>query len=708
MGMPDGLQNEDRKHGAREQVKLSTPLRYLAKIGPKRVELFERLGLHRVVDLLFFFPRSYREFQPIVRFGDFQPELSCSVLGTVDSIDARTYSEGGSSFGALLALEGGGFLRLIWFNQPYLPQKIRRGMRILARGVTKSTGMSWQMRHPEFDILDSDEPIPEAKPQAVYSLTEGLQQRHVREAVAVALELCNALVPESLPNDFREQHRLLDIHEALQAIHQPNDLTHAETAKYRFVFQELLVYQLAIAWRRFHLQTAAPATSLPATGLIHSRILQRIPFELTNDQLKAVEDIGRDMSQTVPMNRLVQGDVGSGKTLVAQYAMLLAAAHRTQSAFMAPTELLANQHFDRLSKSLADSHCFVERLTGNLPGRERRELLERIALGTVDIVVGTHALLNDQVEFANLGLVVIDEQHKFGVAQRAALRAGQKQPHYLLLSATPIPRTLTMTAMGDMDVSVLREKPKGRAPVHTYLGKPEQKSSWWSFVAKQLREGRQAYVVVPRVDSEESEDIQGAEQVYRELIDGPLQDFSVDLLHGRLASEEKNRVMDAFSEGSIQVLVATTVIEVGIDVPNATVMTIFDADRLGLAQLHQLRGRVSRGSNPGYVCVFPKQGNAADENKRLAALAETDDGFRLAELDWKIRGPGSLLGTKQSGLPPFRIADLVRDAEIVELTQKISRQLIDQDPQLTSPEWSRIRDQILGKHGDMIEFGTVG
>jgi ATP-dependent DNA helicase RecG len=689
-------------------IRLSTPVQYLPLVGQQKAALLEKLGLRRVVDLLFFFPRSYQDVAPTKKYQELQADVACSLLGTIESVDLRVYPDGRSSFGALLAVEGGGYVRLVWYNQPFRQKEIERGGRLIATGVPKPTGISWEMRHPVCQSLGPDEAPPPPKPQAIYPLTEGLQQRHLRSMIATAIEHCLILIPESLPESIRTERKLISISQALSLIHQPNSLAEAEQARYRFTFQELLVYQLAIAWRRHHLQHEIPAQAFVPTGVIHARILQRLGLDLTNDQQKAIDDIGKDMSRTIPMNRLVQGDVGSGKTVVAQYGMLLAAAYRSQVAFMAPTEILAIQHEKRLAQSLAKSQCHVELLTGSIQGRERRELLERIALGTVDIVVGTHALLSEKVDFANLGLVVIDEQHKFGVAQRAALASDLSQPHYLLLSATPIPRTLTMTAMGDMDVTILREKPPGRAPVHTYLGKPEQMTSWWSFVLKQVTQGRQAYVVVPRVVGDEEEDVKGAEQVFEELQNGPLAGLRMSLLHGRMDSEQKALALQEFSEGQTQVLVATTVIEVGIDIANATVMTILDADRLGLAQLHQLRGRVSRGTTPGYVCVFAKSGAPPEENARLSALANTDDGFKLAELDWTIRGPGSLLGTRQSGLPPFKIADLIRDAKIAEETHQVARAIIETDPTLASSEWTRIREQLLGKHGDMLEFGGVG
>ncbi|MDZ4848178.1 MAG: ATP-dependent DNA helicase RecG [Pirellulaceae bacterium] len=708
--MQEISKEHDSNIDAAEQrdISLRTPLKFLPKVGANRAVLLEKLDVTRGIDLLFLFPRAYQEIAPTRRLHELEADLRCSVVGTIESIDFRGYDDGRSSLGALMAIEGGGFVRLVWYNQPYRRNTLARGMRLVTTGIVKSTGISWEIRHPEFEVLSEDDPLPVAKPLPIYPLTEGLQQRHVRDMVEVALKHLAPALTESVPDAFRAQHKLLAFHDALRKIHQPSTMEEANEARFRFIFQELLVYQLAISIRRHRLKHDRPAVALDATGQIHARILKRFAFELTTDQKLAIDDVANDMRQTIPMNRLIQGDVGSGKTVIAQYAMLLAVAHQHQAAFMAPTEILARQHARRLTESLAGSQCHVELLTGSMQGREKRELLERIALGTVDIVVGTQALLSEKVQFAQLGLVVIDEQHKFGVEQRASLCDSRIQPHYLVLSATPIPRTLTMTAMGDLDVSILKEKPPGRAPVHTYLGKHDQFESWWSFVSKQVSSGRQAYVIVPRVVGDDEEDIAGAEQVHQQLANGPFQGLKVQLLHGRLSGEEKASILDAFTNGSVQILVATTVVEVGIDVPNATVMTILDADRLGLAQLHQLRGRISRGTTPGYLCVFAKAGVSPEENARLSALASTDDGFRLAELDWSLRGPGNLLGTRQSGLPPFRIADLVRDSEIVKQTYDISAELINTDPQLATPEWSRVRSQVFGRHGDMLDLGTVG
>ncbi|HUP81548.1 MAG TPA: ATP-dependent DNA helicase RecG [Pirellula sp.] len=693
-------------------IEVGTPLQYIPGIGPQRVELFHRLGVRRATDLLFLFPRSYQDIAPYQSITELEPGFRASVIGQVVDMDQRVSFEGRSSVGVLLSVDGGGYVRCVWYNQPFRKQQFSNGMRVIATGIARSTGISFEMRHPETTILAPGQPLPEAKPIPVYPLTEGIQQRHVASAVAAVLEHLTNSIDEALPDSIRDSANstkpLLGIGQSLRAIHQPNTIEEANEARYRFIFQELFVYQLALAMRRHRLQHEKPAPKILSTPMIHARILKRFAFDLTRDQLHAIEDVRNDMGQDVPMNRLIQGDVGSGKTVIAQYAMLNAVASKQQAALMAPTELLARQHFTRLHKQLAGSQVMIELLVGSITQRERTELLQRIAIGTVDLVVGTQALLSDQVQFESLGLVVIDEQHKFGVQQRANLRESRMVPHYLVLSATPIPRTIAMTIFGDLDISVLRDKPPGRATVHTYLGSTAQQDKWWEFVVKQVRSGRQAYVVTPRVESDPEAEVVGAEQVYRQLMEGPLAGLRIELLHGRMDGNEKQAKLDAFTAGQTQVLVATTVVEVGIDVPNATVMTILDADRMGLAQLHQLRGRISRGSFPGYVCVFAKTGVAPEENARLSVLASTDDGFRLAEQDLQMRGPGDLLGTKQVGLPPLRIADLVRDADVLIQARGLAQKIVEHDPNLEMAEHAKLKRQVKQRHGAVVALGDVG
>lgn len=735
-----------------KKIERNTPLQFIPGIGPQRVELFHKIGVHKASDLLFLFPRTYQDVAPYQDILHLTEGERATVVGEIVDTDARYSFSGRGCFGILISLRGGGFVRCVWYNQMFRQEKLKRGMNVVATGIPKSTGISFEMRHPEVLLLGPDEQPPSQRPVPIYQLTEGLLQKHVHTAVNAALESLASSIEEALPLSVRQSaaHKLnlistnqptlhqpllinssasdvtksqlesptvtetpsvtelYPIQLALHKIHNPDSLHEAHLARLRFIFQELLVYQMAIALQRSRFDATKSAPCIEATPIIHSRILKRFPFKLTNDQASAIEDVRRDMNRDIPMNRLVQGDVGSGKTAVAQYAMLNAVANKYQAALMVPTELLARQHFERLSKQLSNSQVMVELLTGSLSQREQNELQQRIAIGTVDIVVGTQALLSNRIEFHNLGLVVIDEQHKFGVAQRAALKESRIVPHYLVLSATPIPRSIAMTQFGDLDVSIIKDKPPGRAPVHTYLGSTEQQSSWWEFVRKQINAGRQAYVILPRVEQDSESDSLGAEQVFTQLSANEFAGSRVGLLHGRMDGEEKQRRLDEFNAGEIQLLVATTVVEVGIDVPNATIMTILDADRLGLAQLHQLRGRVSRGGTPGYVCVFPRSGVDAKENERLKIFASTEDGFQLAEEDLKLRGWGDLLGLKQVGSASLRIADLARDGDVLTIAREVARSIIASDPRLEDPSFERLRKQIVGRHGSVASFGDVG
>ncbi|MCU0712800.1 MAG: ATP-dependent DNA helicase RecG [Pirellula sp.] len=731
-----------------QKIERTTPLQFIPGIGPHRVSLFHKIGVHKASDLLFLFPRTYQDVAPYQDILHLTEGERATVVGQIVDTDSRYSFSGRGCFGILISLQGGGFVRCVWYNQMFRQEKLKRGMNVVATGTPKSTGISFEMRHPEVLLLAPGEQPPSQRPIPIYPLTEGLLQKHVHSAVNAALDSLASTLDEALPQSLRrlaadklkllssdqsslhqpllidpdpqaplEQNKnitaspveeLYSIQEALRKIHNPDSLHEAHLARQRFIFQELLVYQMAIALQRSRFDAAKSAPCIEATPIIHSRILKRFPFHLTNDQLSAIEDVRRDMNRDVPMNRLVQGDVGSGKTAIAQYAMLNAVANKYQAALMVPTELLARQHFERLSKQLANSQVMVELLTGSLSQREQNELQQRIAIGTVDIVVGTQALLSNRIEFHNLGLVVIDEQHKFGVAQRAALKESRIVPHYLVLSATPIPRSIAMTQFGDLDVSIIKDKPPGRAPVHTYLGSTEQQTSWWEFVRKQIHAGRQAYVILPRVEQDSESDSLGAEQVFQQLRENEFAGNRVGLLHGRMDGEEKQRRLDEFNAGEIQLLVATTVVEVGIDVPNATIMTILDADRLGLAQLHQLRGRVSRGGTPGYVCVFPRSGVDAKENERLKIFASTEDGFQLAEEDLKLRGWGDLLGLKQVGSASLRIADLARDGDVLTIAREVARSIIASDPGLEDPSFERLRKQIVGRHGSVASFGDVG
>ena len=688
--------------------RLSDPVETLPAVGTLRARLLERLDIRRARDLLFFFPRNYEEVAPLQRIGDFEENIRVSFIGTVQEIDERISQSGKHMLGAVVAAEGGGFVRLLWFNQPFRKNDVRPGQRVVATGVLKSTVLNWEMMQPQIVALGPDEVPPEQKPLPIYALTDGLKQPMIREMIQQNLASLLQLVDEVLPEPLRIRLDVPSLAEALRDIHLPSDLDAVARAQRRFKLQELLVLQLAIGLQRHGREKLAKAPVCEATGKIHARILNRLPFGLTGDQQRAVEEIARDMSSDRPMNRLLQGDVGSGKTLVAQYAMLLCVAHGYQAALMAPTEVLARQHLHTLEKSLASSRVRIALLTGSLPRRERTELLAEVAAGNVDLVVGTQALLSTELVFKSLGLVIVDEQHKFGVMQRAQLRDEQSQPHYLVLSATPIPRTIAMTAFGDLDVSTIREKPPGRAAVHTYLGSEANIDSWWRFVDQQIEAGRQAYVIAPRVSESENSEIASAEGFFEQLRTGPFSHRQLALMHGRMDGSEKESVLTDFASGKTQMLVATTVVEVGIDVPNATVMTILDADRLGLSQLHQLRGRVSRGTQAGFVCAIVSKGCNADDNDRLKAFESSDDGFHLAEMDLKMRGPGDLLGTQQHGLAPLRVADLATDGDLVSLAREVAQEILTQSPDLSDPALAKLVRQTLARYGKSMQLSDVG
>ncbi len=685
---------------------LATPVEFLKGVGPHRVEFLERLGLRRVLDVLFFFPRDYEDLTDRREIADLEEGPLQSVLGVVDDVELRNTGAGRCVLGVLIR-GATGHLRGIWFNQPFLRERFVLGQRVLLSGKPKRNGLVWEMIHPKVATLEDGEEVPPGSILPVYPLTEGLQQWQIRRIVREAVDAYTGVLDEVFPAAYLESHDLWPLARALPALHFPESHDALHRARRRFVYQELLILQLALALKRQQQGSTRRAPCLAADAKIDARIRSLFPFELTAGQQQAIADIAADMARTTPMNRLLQGDVGSGKTIVALYAMLLAVAHGYQAVLMAPTEILARQHALTLERLLANSQVRRTQLTGGLLPSLREAVLKGIAAGTIDLVVGTHAVLQEDVQFAKLGLVVIDEQHKFGVRQRATLKQAGLDPHYLVMTATPIPRTVTMSLFGDLDVSTPRDSPPGRQKVSTYLVREADRTKWWDFFSKKLREGRQGYVVTPLV--EESDVIQAAslETMYESLANGPLEAFRLGLVHGRMTSDEKDAAMAAFRSGETQVLVCTSVVEVGVDVPNATLMAIEGGERFGLAQLHQLRGRISRGSLPGFCGVFADP-QTDEGTKRLKAFQSTTDGFRLAEIDFGLRGPGELFGTRQHGLPPFRVADLLRDAEVLEEARRDAQALVAADPGLAHPDHARLRRQILARYGQALDLADVG
>jgi ATP-dependent DNA helicase RecG len=685
---------------------LATPVQFLKGVGPQRAELLARLGLATAQDVLFFFPRAYEDLTLQREVHELEEGKLQTVRGTVEDVELRGTGPGRSILGVMIRSRTG-FLRAVWFNQPFLRERFALGQRVVVSGKPRRDGMVWEMSHPHAETLAEDEEEPLGKILPVYPLTEGLQQWQVRKIVREVLAGYAERLEEVFPQEFLAAHGLWPLGRALAQLHFPDDHKSLETARRRLVYQELFLLGLAMALRRQQQHDLRRAPPLEVTAQIDARIRRLFPFELTAGQEQAIGEIARDMAQPLPMSRLLQGDVGSGKTVVAVYAMLLAVAHGYQAVLMAPTEILARQHAQTFDRLLTASRVRRAELTGGLTAKQRSALLEQIAAGEVDVVVGTQAVIQEDVEFGKLALVVIDEQHRFGVRQRAVLKHSGPDPHYLVMTATPIPRTMTLAVFGDLDVSTLRDSPPGRQQVYTYLADEEKRARWWEFFRKKLHEGRQGYVVVPLVEESDRAAAANIAETYEALANGELEAFRLGLVHGRMTPEEKNDVMDRFRSGQLQVLVATSVVEVGVDVPNATLMTIEGGERFGLAQLHQLRGRVSRGAFPGFCCVFAAP-QTEESQKRLAAFIATTDGFQLAESDFQLRGPGELFGTKQHGMPPFWIADLVRDADVLAETRRDAQTLVASDPGLVLPEHALLRKRMLARYGKALDLGDVG
>lgn len=687
---------------------LATPIAELPRVQRRHVDALANKGLRTVVDLLFHFPRDYEDFRDRRNIAELVEEEPQTVIGEVIDVEARG-GFGKSRLGVVIE-DDTDALRANWFNQSFLKDKFRIGTRVQFSGKPKRKGLRWEMTHPRIAWLGDGEDVevPDEGLLPVYSLTEGVPQHTMRRIVGLAIGQYADLPDEVFSESLRTKHNLLPIGDAVRAIHGPADEEQRDAGRRRFIFQELFVLQLALAARRHQQRVAFSAPEIAIETRLDARIRRLMPFELTAGQQAAIDDVAADLASDIPMNRLLQGDVGSGKTVVALYAMLACVAEGWQAVLLAPTEVLARQHANTLAGMLKASRIRSRLLVGGLTEKEKAEVRAGIAAGDVQLAIGTHALLQEKVKFSKLGLAVIDEQHKFGVRQRALLREGDRSPHYLVMTATPIPRTLSMTQFGDLDISSITDMPPGRQPVKTYLVEAAEEPKWWEHVRVALNEGRQAYVVAPLVGESESIDAASVEQAFEALTHGELAGHTLGLMHGRMAPAEKDTVMERFRSGATQVLVSTTVIEVGVDVPNATAMVIASPQHFGLSQLHQLRGRVGRGRHPG-VCGLlapPEISDAARD--RLEAFVETTDGFKLAEIDFRLRGPGDLFGDRQTGLPPLRIADLVRDREVLEEARTAASALFAADPGLKDEENKLLRRQMLRRYGASLELGDVG
>ena len=716
---------------------LQLPVNRLKDVGSIRAPLLQKIGLYRAVDLLFYFPRSYQDLTDVRDLGDLKADIVQTVYGKIVDWDLRQTRRG--PLLTLNVLSGGAIIQALWFNQLYAMRQFGIGRHLLMTGKPKfkQTGFSdWQMSHPKIlylqeddidrdDSFDTDKIADPVLP--VYPLTEGLQQYHLRRVIKKLLPVFPDYLQEVFPLEYLSEHDLVPIAEAVRHIHFPSSMAEMEHARRRFVYQELFILQLALAIRRQQHQTGLKAPVMERTARIDDRIRRILPYQPTTGQEKVIKEISDDLGRPVPMNRLLQGDVGSGKTLVAVYAILQTIACGRQAVLMAPTEVLARQHLRTIEKLLAASRVRIAPLFGGQNPKERADILQDIRSGGAQIVVGTQAIVCNEITFSDLGLVIIDEQHKFGVRQRALLKSGTKfDPHYLVMTATPIPRSVTMTLFGDLDVSIMEGMPPGRSKVTTSITGENKRAKWWDFFRQKLKEGRQGYVVVSRVDEKDDDDLRSVQSVYEELSQGELKNWRLEVIHGRLSAAEKEEIMERFRNHQTDVLVATSVIEVGIDVPNATLMAIENANMFGLAQLHQLRGRIGRGQYPGFCTVFPTKwiveknssGNEEEEKEltrkkkeaidRLRIFADSNDGFQLAEKDFEIRGPGELFGTRQHGLPPFKVADLVRDKKILLEARKDALDLVRKDPGLCESKHEKLRKQLLKRYGKLLDFGDVG
>lgn len=677
-------------------MKITDSVQYLKGVGPKKKAELARLGIARVYDLLTYFPRTYEDQSALTRIADLRPGTVATVAGTIVNLQEQTGRRGLTILTAYLN-DGTGILQVTWFNQKYLKKTLKAGRRVFVSGkAAYAYGGRGQFAMSQLRSFQVLEPGEQAQGLCgilpVYAATEHLNQKFFRTLIAEALEAAGDL-PELIPAHILAAHHLMGRGEALYAVHFPKDGAELKRARYRLAFSELYLIQCGLLLLKKQSQETKRGIRHQPSGKLVKAVLAGLPFTLTHDQQQAWQEICRDMERTVPMRRLVQGDVGSGKTVIAMLALVKTVENGRQGAMMAPTEILAAQHYENLSSKLAPLGIRVGYLSGHLTPKKRRAMHEAIARHEVDIVIGTHALIQDDVHFAHLGLVITDEQHRFGVEQRAALVRKGEQPHTLVMSATPIPRTLALLVYGDLDVSIIDELPPGRQPVQTVCVDERYRARLNAFIDKLIGEGRQVFVVCPKVEETDDvpSDLKSAEE-HAQVLQRTFPQHRVACIHGRMKAKDKDACMAAFAAGETDILVSTTVIEVGVDVPNAALMIIENAERFGLSQLHQLRGRIGRGPFQSY-CVLVSDAHTDEARARLKVLCDTADGFQIAEADLRQRGPGDFFGNRQHGLPALHIADLGTNMTAVNDARDAARTVLAADPTLSAPEHAALRAQ---------------
>lgn len=692
---------------------LDLPVERLTSIGPKRALALEKVGLKTVGDLVYYFPRKYLDRSTVAQIHQLKPDQEVTVVVRVERMGIK---KGRRNRFMLVCTDGQSYLTLVWFSKMQYWQRIFTVGEWLAVSGKPSQFGGWQMTHPEFDRLGDDaggEFVNTGKIIPLYSSNEaltkvGLDSRGFRRTIRNFIKSSVKNINEELPEDIIQRQKLLSITAAIQHIHFPENYKMLRQAEKRLKFEELFYMELMIAFRKQHFKSSRGGISFENVGQKVRDLVEKLPFELTGAQKKVLHEIRADMKSGRSMNRLLQGDVGSGKTIVALVTMLIAVENGYQAAIMAPTEILAEQHYLNISGLLEDIGLTVELLVGGQRKAVREKTLDMIADGNADIIVGTHALIQEAVDFSNLGVVIIDEQHRFGVMQRAALRSKGLNPDVLVMTATPIPRTLSLTIYGDLDVSVLDELPSGRKPIVTSWRNQDRRPKIYQFVRDHAAKGSQVFIVFPLVEESEKLDLKAATDSYEKMRTDFFRNFKLGLLHGRMKSDEKEAVMLAFKKGDINILISTTVVEVGVDVPNASIMIIEHAERFGLTQLHQLRGRVGRGHKQSYCILIGYEPITAEAKRRLEAMVETTDGFKLAEVDLELRGPGEYFGTKQHGLPDLKIANVVRDFEILKAARKEAFDLAHNDPQLAKKSTMGIRRHFITDYKDKFDLAWIG
>ena len=669
-------------------AKLSDPITILKGIGPTKAKQFANLNIFTLQDLICHFPRGYEDRTKLTTIEKLEVDVPACFKAMVMNSPRTSHIRKGLDLTKVQVADHTARLNLTFFNNKYAADQLQYGREYIFYGAVSGDFIGYSMTNPVFEAMDA-QPVTTRRVLPIYPLTAGLSNAAVLKAVRQALAVCDPPA-EILPESVRQNYGILPAERAYYAIHEPASMAEAELAKKRLIFEEFFVFSAGLSLMR---AARAEKKTEPYRYLELTDFYRALPFSLTGAQSRAIDEILRDLSSGAPMNRLVQGDVGSGKTMVAAAAAFCTVKNGHQAALMAPTEILAEQHHHSLSKLLTPLGIRTALLTGSMTPKRKKEAREAIAAGEVDLAIGTHALLSDATVFRDLGLVITDEQHRFGVSQRSRLSSKGSDPHLLVMSATPIPRTLALLMYGDLEVSIINELPPGREPVDTFLVNESYRPRINAFIRKQVQEGHQCFVVCPAVEENEDLGIKAA-TVWAETLEKTVfPDLRIALLHGQMKGAEKEAAMASFARGEADVLVATTVIEVGVDVPNATLMVIEDADRFGLSQLHQLRGRVGRGGSKSY-CILTSHNKNQDTLLRLKAFCKTTDGFKIAEEDLKMRGPGDFFGSRQSGLPTFRVANLSMDLQTLKDAQAASAAWIDAEGTADTPEGIALRNRI--------------